>query len=131
MSDNLMYGSPSGRVVAVRRVSLPEEVGVLLYRMYFHDTVFGDRYAGVLLYDLRGLFLEKVGGSSDVLESDEVEESLRVPLSGVEVPFRGAGAVARSGADVHRRYREGLAVIAESCAVNDFVEFVLGRRGGS
>ena len=61
MSDNLMYGSSSGRVVAVRRASLPEEVGVLLYRMYFHDTVFGDRYAGVLLYDLRGLFLERVG----------------------------------------------------------------------
>ena len=66
-----------------------------------------------------------------MLESDEVEESLRVPLAGVEVPFRGVGALQQSGADVYRRYREGLAVIVDSCTVNDFVDFVLSRRGGS
>ena len=62
MADNLVCGSPSGRVVAVRRASLAEKVGVLLYRLYFHHTGLGDLISPMLLYDLRGQLLEKVGG---------------------------------------------------------------------
>ena len=65
-----------------------------------------------------------------MLESERVEGSLRIQLSGVQVPFRGE-AGQQGGAEVYRRYREGLAGIVDSCAVDDFVEFVLSRGGGS
>ena len=85
----------------------------------------------MLLYDLRGQMLERVGGSSDVLESERVEDALKVKLAEVSVPFRGEGSVLQSGAEVYQRYREGLAGLAESCSVDDFVDFVLGRVDGS